>query len=215
MNLLAIDPGQSGGLALSLDSRITAIRMPDAPGTICREVMGACRLGAGGGAGFGVWLELVGGHIKGRPQTGSSMFKFGRGFGFLLGVLYACGVVPVLVPPALWQRDLGIGRAKDCADQRAWKRKLCAEAQRRFPSLAVTLATADALLILDYARGVVGHSSRQDTAAVCMGRGAPTVSVTASAPARTFAGRRSGAASAQTGAPSGACPLPLSASAGT
>lgn len=34
----------------------------------------------------------------------------------------------------------------------AWKNKLKEEAQRRFPQLDITLKTADALLILDYAR---------------------------------------------------------------
>ena len=65
-----------------------------------------------------------------------------------MGALMAFGWRIIEVPPVRWQKWLGIGR---CGGD---KNKLKAEAQRRFPNDRVTLMTADALLILDYARAM-------------------------------------------------------------
>jgi hypothetical protein len=78
------------------------------------------------------------------------MFKFGEGYGFLKGVVQALGIKLVLVRPQVWQKPFNLGTASRCASQSEWKNKLKAEAQRRFPQLPVTLATADALLILEW-----------------------------------------------------------------
>ena len=95
-------------------------------------------------------LEEVNGFV-GKAQPGSAMFKFGEGYGFLKGVVQALGIRLVLVRPQVWQKAFGLGTASRCASKSEWKNKLKAEAQRRFPELNVTLKTADALLILDWA----------------------------------------------------------------
>lgn len=56
----------------------------------------------------------------------------------------------MLVRPQVWQKVFNLGTAASCASKSEWKNKLKAEAQRRFPHLPVTLATADALLILEW-----------------------------------------------------------------
>ena len=61
------------------------------------------------------------------------------------------GVRIVRVRPHDWQKHLRLGTKKDCSGTTEWKNKLKSEAIRRFPTQKVTLATADALLILDYA----------------------------------------------------------------
>ncbi len=94
-------------------------------------------------------LEEVGG-FAGKAQPGSAMFKFGEHFGFIKGIVQALGVRLVLVRPQVWQKGFGLGAASKCASKTEWKNKLKAEAQRRFPQLAVTLKTADALLILEH-----------------------------------------------------------------
>ena len=94
-------------------------------------------------------LEQVGGFV-GKGQPGSAMFKFGEHFGFIKGVVQTLGIKLVLVRPQTWQKDFGLGTAANCASKSDWKNKLKAEAQRRFPHLPVTLATADALLILEW-----------------------------------------------------------------
>ena len=78
------------------------------------------------------------------------MFNFGRGGGVMHGSMLALGIRIVEVTPQRWQKWLGIGTSKGSASKTAWKNKLKAEAQRRNPDAKVTLATADALLILEY-----------------------------------------------------------------
>lgn len=95
------------------------------------------------------FVEQVGG-FTGKGQPGSAMFSFGRNFGFVLGVLQALGVRVELVRPQKWQKPLGLGTASGCASRTEWKNKLKACAQRLYPDLTPTLATADAILILDY-----------------------------------------------------------------
>jgi hypothetical protein len=109
-----------------------------------------------------VVVEEVSGYI-GKAQPGSSAFKFGRNFGFILGVLQTLGVRVELVRPQKWQKALSLGSASGCASKTEWKNKLKGAAQRLYPHLKPTLATADALLILDYARRAApAASSRQE-----------------------------------------------------
>ncbi|HEV7926093.1 MAG TPA: hypothetical protein VGR14_12095, partial [Verrucomicrobiae bacterium] len=107
-------------------------------------------------------VEEVGGYI-GKAQPGSTAFKFGRNFGFILGVLQTLGIRVELVRPQKWQKALSLGSATGCASKTEWKNKLKASAQRLYPHLKPTLATADALLILDYARRTApAASARQE-----------------------------------------------------
>ena len=144
MKILAIDPGASGGLARNDDGGTHAIPMPETDGDLV-DFLRAVRIGVGT-----VWVEEVGGYI-GRPQPGSAMFKFGFGAGVIRGALMAFGYRVELVRPQKWQKHFSLGAKKDCQTSSEWKNKLKAEAQRKFPHLTVTLKTADALLILDYA----------------------------------------------------------------
>jgi hypothetical protein len=96
-------------------------------------------------------IEEVGG-FAGKNQPGSAMFKFGRGFGFLLGCCMTFGFRVELVRPQKWQAIFSLGTARQCASKTEWKNKLKARAQQLFPNCSVTLKTADALLLLEYAR---------------------------------------------------------------
>ena len=100
-------------------------------------------------------LEKVGGFV-GRGQPGSSMFKFGSGWGFLRGVAAGLEIPLVLVTPQEWQPRLHLGTASACASKAIWKHRLKDEAGRRYPHLRPTLRTADALLILDWAISTPG-----------------------------------------------------------
>lgn len=97
-----------------------------------------------------VFIEEVGGYI-GKAQPGSAMFSFGRNVGFLIGAIMALGFRLETVRPQIWQKRLGVGTSRTCASKTEWKNKLKAVAQRKFPAANTTLATSDALLILDYA----------------------------------------------------------------
>lgn len=143
--VLGIDPGASGGIACwRHDEPILALPMPETEGDqieLIRELI------AGGDA--TAFVEQVGGYT-GQGQPGSAMFRFGRSFGFTLGVLQTLNVRVELVQPQKWQKPLGLGTASSCATRSEWKSKLRACAQRLHPKLKPSLATADAILILEY-----------------------------------------------------------------
>ena len=80
----------------------------------------------------------------------AAMAKLQRQAGQVEGVCQALGFRIVMVPPQKWQKALGLGNRKDHDKQ--WKNHLKAEAQRLYPNINVTLKTADALLLLEYAR---------------------------------------------------------------
>lgn len=76
-----------------------------------------------------------------------AMFNFGKSAGICLGICEAFGITPIEVMPRVWQQALLV---KKSGTRSQWKGKLKEIAQRRFPDACVTLANADALLILSY-----------------------------------------------------------------
>lgn len=153
--ILAIDPGVSGGIAVSRFGQTECWPMPETEGdrvALLREVRDAAAVE---GCELVCVLEQVGGFV-GRGQPGSAMFRFGENFGFIKGVIQTLGIRLVLVRPQLWQKGFGLGTASSCASKNIWKNKLKAEAQRRFPHLNVTHRTADALLILEHSISAAG-----------------------------------------------------------
>ena len=162
MTTIAIDPGLSGGVAYQHDNQpAQAVAMPATEGDLV-DLLRNLTADANEAV---ACVEEVGGYI-GKAQPASSAFKFGRNFGFILGVLQTLGVRLELVRPQRWQKSLGLGAASGCASKSEWKNKLKASAQRLYPNLKPTLATADALLILDYARRTApkATASRPDLA---------------------------------------------------
>lgn len=144
---LAIDPGASGGFAWQTKEAVCAQKMPGTEGDVLSFMRGF------NPTDYVVFMEEVGGYV-GRAQPGSAMFTFGRNSGFLIGVIMALGFRLEMVRPQKWQKDMGVGTSKTCASKTEWKNRLKALAQRKFPNLDITLATADALLILDYAENL-------------------------------------------------------------
>lgn len=87
-------------------------------------------------------IELV--HAM--PKQGvTSTFKFGRSYGFLLGLLTAHRIPYQFVRPLVWQKAMGCLTKGD-------KRVTKAAAQRLFPDIKITHANADALLLAEYCR---------------------------------------------------------------
>ena len=142
--LVAIDPGASGGIAYTDANGQVQARPMLTEGEFVLFAEQYSRVG------YKFYMEKVGGFIpdeNGEGQPGSRMFVFGDGYGFIRGVLSACGNSPVLVVPQRWQR--GFPKFKKKSDRKACFR---AHAQKVFPHLSVTLATADALCLLHYAQ---------------------------------------------------------------
>jgi len=134
-----IDPGANGGIAVATDTgEYIAWRMPGRDEDIARLIRDIARDHAPE-----LWAVE---NVHSMPGNGiASTFKFGRAFGFLLGVLHALGLPLVLVSPQRWQSGLGI---RSHGDKRVTK-----EAALRLKSDGkVTHATSEAILIAEYAK---------------------------------------------------------------
>jgi crossover junction endodeoxyribonuclease RuvC len=138
---LGIDPGASGGLAFihddgSMDPALE--KMPDTERDLWEIIDGdedAIPIAFAA-------IEAV----HSMPKQGvASSFKFGRSYGFLRGCLIASGIPFEEVTPQRWQKELGCLSKGD-------KNVTKARAQQLFPKLKITHATADALLLAEYAR---------------------------------------------------------------
>jgi hypothetical protein len=150
--VIAIDPGQSGGIAVLLPGQAaTAFKMPATDGELLQKL----RIADAGTPNKTAYLEsLV--LFTGVKIPGSRGIKYGASWGKVYGMLFALEFRVICVPPQKWITILGLGkRGKSTKTQ--WKNKLKNEAERLYPGLDVTLATADALLILEAAkRGALG-----------------------------------------------------------
>ena len=82
--------------------------------------------------------------------SNASSFKLGYNFGFIVGALRAFRLPTHLVKPQIWQKGLQGLRPKLGYTDR--KRILKDNAIRLYPDLKITNATADAVLIMDWAR---------------------------------------------------------------
>ena len=167
---LGIDPGASGGLAVIAADAVTAEPMPATE----RDIWQWFHWYEPGQRPVAV-LEKVGGYV-GEAQPGSAAFKFGASYGMLKMALIAAGIPFEEVTPQTWQKALGIpprrkgkrakrlkatkdgpkelysDRLEGGESKTQWKNRLKAFAQKLFPGAAVTLKTADALLLAEYCR---------------------------------------------------------------
>ncbi len=83
--------------------------------------------------------------VNSMPSDGHMQaFRFGENFGVLQGLLAGLGIPYDFASPQAWQKRVG-ALPKEKGDR---KNALKAFAQRRYPHLKVTLATADALAML-------------------------------------------------------------------
>lgn len=146
--LIAIDPGLSGGVAvLHRDQTITAQPMPLAGkeldlitlATLVREVDPD-------------WIVVE--RVGPMPKQGVvSTFKFGSGYGALLGIAAALQIPTELVTPQRWKGRVLHGTAKD-------KPAAIAYCRRVFPAIHLVPprcrvphdGIADALCLLEYGR---------------------------------------------------------------
>lgn len=144
--IIAIDPGKNGGIAVfSVDKNILieVINMPETP----QDLLNYFSLFSKNSL---CYIEKVGG-IPGQGGA-SSMFNFGKGFGYLEMALLCRKIPTISVTPQKWQKSLQLG-GKGKKSTTEWKNKLKSKAQQLYPYIdKITLATSDALLILYYGR---------------------------------------------------------------
>ena len=145
MIYIGIDPGASGGYCILSNS--DPVRMQgynkETPRGITIEIKGFATTHC-----FAI-LERV----SAMPGQGvSSTFKFGQNFGWWQGVLDSIQIPYKLVTPYSWQKGLGIKKKQKNESQTDFKRRLKHEAEKLYPNLKITNATADAMLIAHYAK---------------------------------------------------------------
>ena len=142
---LAIDPGQSGGLAWhDQDGIVQAEKMPP---TMTDLIDRLIELMPEVGCVLQAVVERTGTYVPG--NSGPGAVKFSRHCGHIEAALYALGFSTTQVAPSVWQKRLG-ALPKDKKDRKnAIKNQMAA----LYPHLRVTLATADALAILATSEG--------------------------------------------------------------
>lgn len=165
MRWMAIDPGASGGIVVRMpDGKVASYKIPESPEAYpvaFRSILSETNPG-------GIIIERQTG-CAGFRVSAPAMFKFGVGYGTLLGLTHMLPNVQ-WVAPQVWQKAIGMGKSgrksrnkKLTPEQNDairnendrlkanWKRLLADEAERRFPNVKVTLKNADALLMLSFA----------------------------------------------------------------
>lgn len=148
MTILGIDPGNNGGLAIIDEyGKVTTSKMPPTFMDIfwkLREIKNTY-------PDVYCILEDVGQGMPG--QSSKATATFARHNGHLEMALYALEIPSEKVKPSKWEKHYSntIGTSKG-KSKTEWKNALKSEAQRRCPTLNVTLWAADAILIAIYGK---------------------------------------------------------------
>jgi hypothetical protein len=144
MIFVGIDPGKLGGIACIWESgQAEAWKMPETERDVSQllwQFNGLEHLEMASEV-FAV-IEHVG-PMPGNGVTG--MFKFGMNYGFLRGLLTAFEIPFDEARPQKWQKAMG---CLSKGDKNVTKQK----AQQLHPELKITHATADAILLAEYAK---------------------------------------------------------------
>lgn len=142
--VIGIDPGKSGGVAIRHnDGKVTLWSMPDTMLDFISEVSSV-----DSPDNIVVILEKINGYM-GNAIPASAAGVLMENYGYLQGACAALKLRMELVTPVEWQKPLNIG-TKGKRTKSEWKNAIRTKICQRYPGLKPTLATADALAILDY-----------------------------------------------------------------
>jgi hypothetical protein len=139
--LAAFDPGKNGGVAWrDSEGNFQALPLPKIPRELVELIKKIHPTDS--------IIEAVGGYTGDEEKsTGARMFQFGYAAGGPYWTLLTLGLRVRFVTPQKWQKALSLGKRKTYGDQ--WKNHLKTNASDLFPSITVSLKTADALLMLE------------------------------------------------------------------
>ena len=142
MMIVGVDPGKEGGLALLVDGKMECFSFKNKDEyEIAHQfsIMSCC--------GAKAFLEQV----HSAPGQGvASSFSFGKGYGFLRGLLVANKIPFEDVSPQMWQKVMRTP-PRGNKTKREHKLLLQQRAKQLYPSTPnIDLTTADALLIAQY-----------------------------------------------------------------
>ena len=139
--LAAFDPGRDGGVAWRDGTgSFQALPMPKVPRDLAQLIIQINPTDS--------IIEKVGGFTgEEEKSNGSRMFNFGYIAGAPYWTLLTLGKRVRFVAPQKWQKALSLGNRSTYGDK--WKNHLKTIASDLFPSITVSLKTADALLMLE------------------------------------------------------------------
>ena len=147
---MAIDPGASGGVAWrESDGSIHSMPLKPLYGDVF-AIMNFLEKRVNVFTDFIFERQLGAGGEKSNPTRS---FRFGEGYGMMVGVV-ACNSRPSsmrFILPQRWMKATTPMKSNEFETRSLWKAHLADIARKKFPHGKVTLATADALLLLDYA----------------------------------------------------------------
>jgi crossover junction endodeoxyribonuclease RuvC len=143
--IIALDPGQNGAIAIRKGGTISAQPLPVSGKTL--DLVALAQTITAASPALAV-IEKVG-SMPG--QGGASTFKFGQGYGALLGMCAALAIPVELVTPHRWKGLILAGTAKD-------KDAAIAYCRRVFPGVPLVMpgcrkphdGVADALCLLQF-----------------------------------------------------------------
>lgn len=154
--ILGIDPGASGGYAWLCARTGAPVEVGAMPETE-RDIFDVLQEFAP--RTLRCYLEKVHSMPPNMPgNTSKNSFTFGQNYGFLRGVVISLGIPLIDVSPQKWKRSLGIQLGADVPkkDKRKLRkmRKNAAKAlaQQSFPTVKITHAVSEALLLAHYGR---------------------------------------------------------------
>ena len=144
MIFVGIDPGLTGGIGIIDTDNNTAVAYRYTPDKLIEVLQ---TLVNKDNAHFTVE------QVHAMPKQGvSSTFTFGTGYGMILGILRANGIIPQDAKPSVWKRKLRVTADKQTSIHRAMKlfpnTSLLPTSRCRVPSDGL----AEALLIAEYGR---------------------------------------------------------------
>lgn len=145
---IGIDPGKSGGIAALHENGdvALAVAMPQTERDILNTLLRLAMRPEPGGAKVQILGMLE--RVRSSPQMGVvSSWTFGVGYGGLRMALTAARIAFDEVTPQKWQGYLGCRTGGD-------KNVSKAKAQDLFPTVKMTHALADAILLAEYCRRV-------------------------------------------------------------
>jgi hypothetical protein len=151
---VGIDPGGTGGglAAITNNGSVGAVPMPKTEADLWAWFAEIAEWGRQGAGVFAV-IEQV----HSMPAQGvASTFAFGANYGALrlaAQAAFGSGAWATVVPQT-WQTYMGFRKREKGEKDAAWKGYLKGHAAAWFPTVKVVNATADALLIAEYARRV-------------------------------------------------------------
>lgn len=147
---IGIDPGKGGGIVM-IDTKEKDIEVQKCPDSIYNmALMFALMIGDTPPSYIIVLIEKV----WARPHDGrSSIFKFAQNYGQWEGIVNAHEIRPHHVSPQAWMKAMGCPKKLSKKDRKNYLKEL---AKKKYPNVnrRITLATADAVLLADYAKNV-------------------------------------------------------------